>query len=234
MWTMPRAGCRLASGRATERDRLSGHHGRRVAVQLGVLVHDPRHHLRIGAGVGRGDVPQSARASPAILSTNSRVISCSSVSVRSAGRTVDSSLGAAERDASERGFPRHQRRQRSNLIEIDAFVVADAAFERPARFVVLHPIAREHVDTHITQPHGDLHLDLPVRGPDHRAQVLGDAEAVGRDVEVVRDGVEARRLGRTGMRGAVGNPRRLVGMRQPADRDRHVMRLSQDRFRAWQ
>jgi hypothetical protein len=32
------------------------------------------------------------------------------------------------------------------LVEVDALVIADAALERPPRAVVLHPVAREHMN----------------------------------------------------------------------------------------
>ena len=46
----------LAARRAVELDGLAGDAGRVEAVELGVLVHDPRHHLGVGAHVGGGDV----------------------------------------------------------------------------------------------------------------------------------------------------------------------------------
>ena len=56
------AGGRLAAGRAVELDRLAGHAGRVKSLVLGVFVHDPGHHLRIGAHVGGGDVLVRARS----------------------------------------------------------------------------------------------------------------------------------------------------------------------------
>jgi hypothetical protein len=74
------------------------------------------------------------------------------------------------------------------------------------------------VDPAVAQPDRDLHLNLAVRGPDDRAQILADAEAISRDVEVMRDRVEARGLGRSGVRRAIGDSRRLVRVRSSADR----------------
>ena len=50
------AGGALSTERAVQFNRLAGDHGRVVAVELAVLVHDPGHHLGVGADVGRGDV----------------------------------------------------------------------------------------------------------------------------------------------------------------------------------
>ena len=47
----PAAGGRVAAERAAELDRLAGDHAGRVAVELRVLVDDPRHRLRVGAHV---------------------------------------------------------------------------------------------------------------------------------------------------------------------------------------
>ena len=192
-------------------------------MQLGVLVHDPRHHLRIGARVGSGDVASGPENAGDLVDERPGD-QLQLILVEIPGRTVDSSLGAAERDVEERRLPRHQCRQRANLVEVHPLVVADAALERPARPVVLHPITREHVDPGVAEPDRDLHLDLPVSGPYHGAHVLGDPEAIGRDIEVVGDGVEARRFRGSGVRSAVGNPRRLVRMRKTANRGMRCLR----------
>ena len=54
------AGRLLAAGDAVQLDRLAGDHAGVEAVVLAVLVHDPGHHLGVGAHVGGGDVDVGA------------------------------------------------------------------------------------------------------------------------------------------------------------------------------
>ena len=175
-------------------------------MQLSVLVHDPSHHLRIRARVWRRDVPR--RSQDACDLVHERPCDqLQLVLVQIPRRAVDSALGAAERDVCDRRLPRHQRRQRANLVEVHSLVIPDAAFERAARAVVLHPVSGEHVKPFVAEPHRNLHLNLAVGSLNDGPQVVGQPQAIGRGIEVVRDGVEARGLGGTDMRRAVRHPR---------------------------
>ena len=126
-------GRRLAPERSAERDRLAGDDRRRVAVELAVLVHHPGHHLGVRVDVGRGDVARRPEhlldlvdERPRDALRARRRLSCVRVA-------VDAALRAAERDADDRGLPRHERGERAHLVEVDLRVVADAALVRPAR-----------------------------------------------------------------------------------------------------
>ena len=80
------------------------------------------------------------------------------------------------------------------------------------------------MDAGVPEPHRDLHLDLPVGGADHCARVLRDPETIGRDIEVVCDGVEARRFRGSRVLSAIGHPRRLVWVRETANRGMRCLR----------
>jgi len=75
------------------------------------------------------------------------------------------------------------------------------------------------------QPYRYLHLDLAIGGSNHGANVLSDSEAIGRDVEVMRDCVEAGRFRGSRVWSTVGNSWRLVRMGETANRG---MRRVQD------
>jgi hypothetical protein len=53
----------------------------------------------------------------------------------------NAALGTAERDVDDGALPGHPRRQRFAVVEVDAGVIADAAFARAARVVVDNAIA---------------------------------------------------------------------------------------------
>ena len=114
------------------------------------------------------------------LSMNERVIFWSSARSSSPAGTVDAALRAAERHPGDRGLPGHQGGQRADLVEVDLGVVADAALVRAPGAVVLDAVARVDVDLAVRELDRDLHLDLPVGGPEHDPQVVGEPQAVGR------------------------------------------------------
>ena len=190
-------------------------------MQLRVLIHDPRHYLCIRAGVGSWHVAGGTKNSGDLVDERSRD-QLQLVLIEIPGRTVDAALGAAERDVEECRLPCHQRRQRANLVEVDTLVVTDAALERPACPVVLDPITREHVDPGVVQPYRNLHLDLAIGRSDDGAEVLRDPEAIGRDVEVMRNCVKARRFRGPGVWSTISNSWRLVRMGETANRGMSV------------
>ena len=76
---------------------------------------------------------------------------------RKAGRIdLDAALGAAEGDVDDRRLPGHPGGQRPDLVDVDGGVVAKAAFVRAQHVVVLHAVAREHLDPAV------VHLDREV------------------------------------------------------------------------
>ena len=111
------------------------------------------------------------------------------------GGAVDAALGAAEGDAGHRGLPGHQRSEGAHLVDVDLGVEADAALVGAAGAVVLDPVARVDVDLAVGLLDRDLDGDLAVRGPEDDAEVVGELQAVGREVEVVADDLEVGHLG---------------------------------------
>ena len=67
----------------------------------------------------------------------------------------DAALGAAEREVDHRALPGHPRRERLHFVERDVQVEPDAALGRPARRVVEHAVAGEHLDLAVV--HHDRH-----------------------------------------------------------------------------
>ena len=191
---MPAAGGRLPAVGPLERDRLAGDDRRRVAVQLAVLVHHPGHHLGVRVDVGRHDVALRAEHLLDLVHERARD-RLELVRRELVGRAVDPALRAAERNADDRGLPRHQRRERAGLVEVDLGVVADAALVRPARAVVLDAEAREDVQAPVGEPDRDLDLDLAVGRGQDVAHVVLDPQPVGRDPEVVQDDLVVGELG---------------------------------------
>jgi hypothetical protein len=189
----PAARRRLAPVRAAERDRLAGDRGGREPVQLPVLVHDPRHHLRVGVDVGRGDV--ALRPEQVVRLVDELAGDLLELVAREQARVaVDAALRAAERHADDRGLPRHQLREGADLVEVDLGVESQAALVRAARAVVLDAVARERVDAPVRQPDGDLHAELAVGAAQDLADVGRDAETVRRDAEPVLDRLDRRDL----------------------------------------
>jgi hypothetical protein len=157
-----------------------------VAVQLSVLVHEPGHRLGVGVDVGRGDVAGGAEHLLDLV--HERAGDLLKLGwLELAGGAVDAALSAPERDAGDGGLPGHQRGERANLVDVDLGVEADAALIGAAGAVVLDPVAGVDMDLAVGQLHRDLDGDLAVGGPEDDANVVGEAQVVGGDVEVVTD-----------------------------------------------
>ena len=139
------AGGGLAAGRAVELDRLAGDAGRVEAVELGVLVHDPGHHLGVGADVGGGDVLVGADEVVDLL--DELAGQPLELAPRELARVaVDPPLAAAEGEVDDGRLPGHQAGQRPGLVLVDVRVVAQAPLERAPGVVVLDPVADEVAD----------------------------------------------------------------------------------------
>src|SRR5262249_16473163 len=118
--------------------------------------HNPRHYLRVGVHVGRGDVDRITDqiVNPAHEFAREPL----QLARRELGRIdVDAALGATEWNSDHRGFPRHKGRQRAALVDVHFMVKAQSTLERPARVVVLHTIAGERA--YATIVHLDVALD---------------------------------------------------------------------------
>ena len=183
----------VAAERATDGDRLAGHHsGDRVPVVHGVGVHDPGHGLGVGIHVGRGDVAVGTderadlRREPAgepLDLPNAQLL----------GVDNDAALGTAVRDVDAGALPAHPHGQCANLVQRHVLVIADAALPGPAADVVLHAVAGE--DLHAAVVHGDGEVDgeLTLRDAEHPTHAVVEIELVRRMVELgLGDGPDVR------------------------------------------
>jgi len=164
-------------------------------VELAVLVHHPGHHLGVGVDVGRRDVTRRPEDLLDLVDERPRDL-LDLVALELRRVAVDAALRATERDADDRGLPRHELRERADLVEVDVRVVAHAALVRAARPVVLDAVPGVDVDLPVGLAHGHLHLHLAVVGRHHRPDVVRQPEAIRRRREVVRDDLVVRDLRR--------------------------------------
>ena len=126
---------------AAGRDRLAGDDlGDGAALVHGIGVHEPRHHLLVGAHVGRHHVGVRTDERDHLLHVAARQV-LQLVPRQRARIDRDAALGAAIGQAGQRAFPAHPDRQRRDLADIDAEREARAALGRAERQVVLHAIA---------------------------------------------------------------------------------------------
>ena len=175
----------VASSRPTDppsSDRLARHDAQRlVADHHRVGVEHPAHHLRVGAGIGRGDVVLRAddRHDLAGVSAGEPLL----LAHRELLRVADhAALGPAVGQIDQRVLPRLQHGQRHHLVHVDGGVVADAALERPAGVVVLGAVAGEDLDRPVVHLHraGDRQhaLGRGEHGPPERVEVHRLVDAV--------------------------------------------------------
>ncbi len=150
-----------APARAADLERLAGDDARRVLAHVHrVGVHDPRHVLRRRVDVGRGHV----FVGPDHFDQLGGVAARDPFDLRHRERrriAGDAALSAAERQVDDSALPGHPEGQRGHLVERDAGMEADAALGRAAREVVLHAIARVHLDAAVVALERDREDDLP-------------------------------------------------------------------------
>src|SRR5881396_3502584 len=187
-----------ATGRPTERHRLPGHGRRGVAVAARVLVQDPRHHLCVGVHVGRRDIAVGAEHNgDALGEAPGEALELELGEFLRVHRHA--ALGAAEGDVHQRRLPRHDRREAQHFVVVRIGMVADPPFAGTARPVVLDAIAREHLDTAVIHPHGNLDLHLAEGGHEDAAHVAFQTDEIGGAVELARnDGLPRHRAAGSG------------------------------------
>ena len=119
-------------------------------------VHDPGHHLRVGAHIRCWDVLFRAEKDGDLGRVPAREVL--ELALRKLRRVAcDGSLGTAVGQADRRALPRHQHRQGLDEVESDVGVVTDPTLGRPAADVVLHAPASEDVDRAVV--HVDREVD---------------------------------------------------------------------------
>jgi hypothetical protein len=97
----------------------------------------------------------------------------------------DATLGAAIGDADHRALPRHPHRKRLDLTEGDGRVVANTAFPRSPRGVVLDAISGEHLHDAVGHPHREVDRQLTLALGQDRAHVRVEMQLVRGDPELL-------------------------------------------------
>jgi hypothetical protein len=147
-----------------------------------VRVEDPRHHARVGADVGGGDVLLGADFVDDLARVAAR--QPLELAARELLRIADdAALGAAERQAHQRAFPRHPHRERLDLVAGHGRVVADPALRGSARDVVGDAVAPEDADRAVVHRHRNRDLDRLLA-------LLEDPDQVGVDPEGLPDAAQ--------------------------------------------
>ena len=178
--------------RAARRYRLAGDdlgHGAALVHRIG--VHEPGHHLLIGAHVGRHHVGMRADEGNHLLHVAPR----QRLQFAPGDRgeiDIDAALGAAIGQPDQRAFPAHPDRQRRDLADVDGGRESRAALGRAEREVMLHPVALEYRDRAVVAVNRTGNGDGPLRHQDAVALVHRDFEMVGDDAELVDRHVEHR------------------------------------------
>ena len=177
---------------AAERHGLAGDDlADRVALVHGVGVHEPRHHLLVGAHVRRHDVRLRTDERDHLLhvAAGHRLQLAPGQGGRIAG---DAALGPAIRQPGQGALPAHPDRQRRHLPDVELGGEARAALGGAERQVVLDAVALEHLRPAIVHVDGDGHGDRPLRVKQAIAFVVRDFQVVGDDGELGPGHVEDR------------------------------------------
>jgi len=179
-----------APARAAERERLAGDDaGVRGAEHHLVLVHHPRHDLRVGVDVGRRHVARHAEhaADGADVAARQPLLLARRELLRVAR---DAALAAAQRDVHDGRLPGHPRGERADRVDRLVGVPAQSALGRPARRVVLHAVAVEDAHVAVVHPDRDGHVVLALRPAQEGSHRLGEPEHLGALVELGLGDVE--------------------------------------------
>ena len=142
----PRArGFEAAERTARQRRLASDHSWRGMTRGHAVGVHDPRHGLRVGVHIGRGDVLVGADQRRDLVGIAAGE-TFQFIPRQVLGIAANAALGAAEGYVHQRALPRHPRRQGRYFVEGDVGVIADSTFARSADVAVLHAVGIEDAD----------------------------------------------------------------------------------------
>ena len=155
----PAPGRLLAPDRSADAHRLARHHAKLLmSDHHAVRVEQPRHHLRIGSRIRRGNilVRPDDRHDLAGVSSRQPLF----LAHRQLSRIADhAALGAAEGDVGDRALPCHPRGQCPHFVHGYVGMIADAAFAWSTHLAVQHPMADErphrtvvHLMTEMLEP----------------------------------------------------------------------------------
>jgi hypothetical protein len=180
-----------AAERSAQVQRLARDHAGGGAADVHrVGVHHPRHDLRVGIHVRRGNIGVRADDDADLAGVAARDL-LEFLQRELLRVDADAALGAAVRQVDGRGLDGHPGRQRHHFFQRDVGVEAHATLARAAAHVVLHAVALEVGDGAVV--HLDRHVD------DQRA--LGALECfdpAGQRAEVGHHAVDLREVGAPG------------------------------------
>ena len=176
--------------RAAGADRLAGDDLRhRYALIHRIGVHEPGHHLLVRAHVRRHHVrPRSYEGNHLLHVAATEVLELFGLERARIDR--DAALAAAEGKIGERAFPAHPDGERGDFADVHIRGEARAALGRTERQMMLHPVANKDlrpIVLHADRAGDDdraLRIEQPV------AFVLGDAEMVSDDRELIAGHLE--------------------------------------------
>ncbi len=140
---------------AADRQGFPCHHtGDGVADLLAVGVHHPGHNLCVRPDIGCGYILIGADQGE-----NLRGVASGQPLKFRVGqlfrRDGHASLGPAVGQPGQSAFPRHPHGECGDLAEVDVGMVADTAFGRAARGVMLHAVSGEDLDVIVIHPDGN-------------------------------------------------------------------------------
>ncbi len=181
-----------AAQRAAGGDRLAGDdlgHGAALVHRIG--VHEPGHHLLVGAHVRRHHVGVRPDKGNHLLHVAPRQPLQFALGNRG---EIDPhpALGAAIGQTDQRAFPAHPDRQCSDLADIDRRREPGAALGRAEGEVMLHAIALEYRDRAVVAMDRTRDGDRPFRQQNAVALVHRNRQMIGNDAELVHRHVENR------------------------------------------
>ena len=171
------------SERATDGERFARHDTRGVVtVHHRDRVHDPAHDLGVGIDVGCGDVtvgPDHRSDGEGVAPRESLELAA-----RESGRVhAHAALRATVRNVHDGALDRHVRRERGDLVGVDALVEPDAALARAARSVVLDSPAGVHLDVARVHAHGHRDLEDSFGSDDPFDHALVESEQLTRRLD---------------------------------------------------
>ena len=179
------AGRLAPAERAAGADRLAGddlRHGH--ALIHGIGVHEPGHHLLVGAHVRRHHVgPRADEGNHFLHVAAGEVLEL--LGLERARVDRDAALAAAEGQIGERAFPAHPDGERGDFADVDIGREARAALGGPKRQMMLDPVSDEELRPIVLHADGTGDDDRALRVEQPVALVLGDAQMVADNPELI-------------------------------------------------
>ena len=178
--------------RAAGADRLAGddlRHGDALIHRIG--VHEPGHHLLVGAHVRRHDVRARPDERDHLLHVAATEV-LELLGLERARVDRDAALAAAEGKIGERAFPAHPDGERGDFADVDVGGEARAALGGAERQMMLHPVADEDLSPIVLHADRTGDDDRALRIEQPVALVLGDAQMVANDRELIAGHFEHR------------------------------------------